>query len=81
MNPIHVNHSGEWSGEAGNEDHDLRMAERDHQQRDASIRTEAYRQALSEVAGELYLHVYSKALAESMARQRKQWETGTDTAH
>lgn len=55
-------------------DFDLQMAERDYKHRRAGIQGEAYRQALSEIAGEIYVGVYKQSLAAAVARQQQLWE-------
>ncbi|KPI88540.1 hypothetical protein ABL78_2352 [Leptomonas seymouri] len=57
------------------EDQDLTMASRESAQHAANIQNEAYRQALSELAGELYIEAYKDSLQQAMERQRRSWNT------
>ncbi|CCW60149.1 unnamed protein product [Phytomonas sp. EM1] len=54
-------------------DFDLAMAARDREQHDLNVRNGAYRQAMSEVAGELYLHTYTRAFQDEMRKKREAW--------
>lgn len=56
------------------EDADLCMAIRESQLHAISIRNEAYRQALGEVAGELYLEVYKSSLQRKLLSSRNLWQ-------
>ncbi|KAG5490173.1 hypothetical protein JKF63_00292 [Porcisia hertigi] len=51
---------------APSEDQDLVMALRESAQHDKNIQNEAYRQALSELAGELYVEAYKHSLTETL---------------
>ncbi|CCW66883.1 unnamed protein product [Phytomonas sp. Hart1] len=54
-------------------DFDLIMAARDREQHDLSVRNRAYLQAISELAGELYLNTYTIAFQEEMRKKREAW--------
>lgn len=60
------------------EDQDLTMASRESAQHASSIQNEAYRQALSELAGELYVEAYKTTMQERLDKQRKLWSTGSE---
>ncbi|RHW69706.1 uncharacterized protein TEOVI_000418000 [Trypanosoma equiperdum] len=52
---------------------ELLMASLDYELRVKALRNEAYRQALSEVAGEVYESVYTKTFCEAMRKHRTEW--------
>lgn len=58
------------------DDQDLAMALRESAQHEKSVQNEAYRQALSELAGELYVEAYKSTLQQAIERQRKAWNVG-----
>lgn len=59
--------------ESSSSDHDLAVAERDSNLRETSMRNETYRQAISELAGDVYQHVYMTTLQQAMNVQRREW--------
>lgn len=62
----------------GCEDQDLAMASRESAQHASSIQNEAYRQALSELAGELYVEAYKTTMRETVERQRQLWNISSE---
>lgn len=54
-------------------DADLAMASRESEQHAASIRNEAYREALGEIAGELYVEAYKARLARQARAKQQEW--------
>lgn len=61
------------------EDQDLAMASRESAQHAIHIQSEAYRQALSELAGELYVEAYKHSLKQALRKHGAQWKIGRDT--
>ncbi|CAJ1993673.1 hypothetical protein LDHU3_36.4220:CDS1 [Leishmania donovani] len=60
------------------EDQDLAMASRESVQHAIHIQSEAYRQALSELAGELYVEAYKHSLKQALRKHAAQWKIGSD---
>lgn len=54
-------------------DEDLIMAALDSAQQATAVQNEAYRQALSEVAGELYVEAYKASMNDAIQRYRSRW--------
>lgn len=74
MEDSDITHSNVISAESGShEDQDLTMASRESAQHATSIQNEAYRQALSELAGELYVEAYKATLQQTVEKQRESW--------
>jgi hypothetical protein len=66
------------TGSGLHEDQDLAMASRESAQHTTSIQNEAYRQALSELAGELYVEAYKRTLQQTVEKQRESWNISRD---
>ncbi|RNF19899.1 uncharacterized protein Tco025E_03966 [Trypanosoma conorhini] len=54
-------------------DADLEIASRDYVQRVRGLRNDAYRQAVGEIAGEMYGVVYAQAYRDALERHRREW--------
>lgn len=79
MESVTILHSSTAEVKTGTcEDHDLAMASRESAQHASSIQNEAYRQALSELAGELYVEAYKSTMREAEERQRKLWNVSSE---
>lgn len=74
MENANIGHGSVISADNGaHEDQDLTMASRESAQHATSIQNEAYRHALSELAGELYVEAYKSALQQTLEKQRESW--------
>ncbi|KAG5464128.1 hypothetical protein LSCM1_00308 [Leishmania martiniquensis] len=60
------------------EDQDLVMAARESAQHAINVQNEAYRQALSELAGELYVKAYEHSIKQTMSAYAAQWNISGD---
>ncbi|KAG5488700.1 hypothetical protein JIQ42_00314 [Leishmania sp. Namibia] len=60
------------------EDQDLLMASRESAQHAMNVQNEAYRQALSELAGELYVEAYKHAIKQTLSKYAAKWNTKSD---
>lgn len=56
------------------EDQDLAMASRESAMHATSVQNEAYRQALSELAGELYVEAYKDSMQVALRKYAAQWK-------
>ncbi|KAF8305737.1 hypothetical protein TcBrA4_0039010 [Trypanosoma cruzi] len=54
-------------------DADLDIASRDYARRVQGLRNDAYRQAVAEIAGELYGAVYMRAYRDALEMHRGDW--------
>ncbi|KAH8611456.1 hypothetical protein ERJ75_000988900 [Trypanosoma vivax] len=54
-------------------DDELRIAARDYALRMESIQSEAYRQVLSEVGGEIYTAAYLQTYTSTLKERQRQW--------
>ncbi|GET93371.1 unspecified product [Leishmania tarentolae] len=61
------------------EDQDLVMASRESAQHTINIQNEAYRQALSELAGELYVEAYKHSMQQALRKHAAQWKSSSST--
>ncbi|KAK7196185.1 hypothetical protein NESM_000553600 [Novymonas esmeraldas] len=62
------------------EDQDLVMASRESAQHASSVQNEAYRQALSELAGELYVEAYKDTMQHALRTYSARWSL-SDSHH
>ncbi|KEG09083.1 hypothetical protein DQ04_05851020 [Trypanosoma grayi] len=61
-------------------DADLDVASRDYAQRERGLRNDAYRQAVSEIAGEIYGAVYRQTYHDALQMHRREWNQAAPSA-